>query len=508
MKKKLVLLVSAIFFLQWILFASDYSQEYKDAYNYAYSQWITTVKSIDKARMYSPLDRISMAKMISNFAINVLWLELDKSIDCSFTDVSPELDAQYGYWATKACQLWLMWIWNNWKKSTTFSPKWVVKRWQWATVFSRALSKFNWDIVEEGSPYYKAHLDYLYSKWIIKDVEKPSAKSNEKRWNVMLMMYRVSKNVSKNYEESNLVGGFEINPLDETEQVVESTNDEKIEDNLLDDIQDVDDSDIVDVEKVKDSQIESSEDGASEFTYHRVNNSYDQFSIDDFNAVEDVYHNIRAWDRVIFLVRHSERITNCTSEWWLTDHWIELAKWVWAKLQWAPFEDTSTDFYWSSIVKRTVQTSYYVGESRGSKVLKDVLDDDAWSDYRFVNHSSDIDSVVYGNYFSDGNSYSSIEHLYEENRDVVETRALRSIEKVCSLTEGHPFSWITSHDWFTLPITEWATNENLTFSQSKYQWPNFMQWVAIIVHEDWWWEIYPVRSLESGRMNTWENPWC
>jgi hypothetical protein len=45
---------------------------------------------------------------------------------------------------------------------------------------------------------------------------------------------------------------------------------------------------------VKDSQIESSEDGASEFTYHRVNNSYDQFSIDDFNAVEDVYHNIRA----------------------------------------------------------------------------------------------------------------------------------------------------------------------------------------------------------------------
>jgi len=86
-------------------------------------------------------------------------------------------------------------------------------------------------------------------------------------------------------------------------------------------------------------------------------------------------------------------------------------------------------------VKRTVQTSYYVGESRGSKVLKGKLDDDARNEYDYVSHSSDIDSVVYGNYFSDGNSYSSIEHLYEENKDVINERALDSIEKLCKMTE-------------------------------------------------------------------------
>jgi hypothetical protein len=85
-------------------------------------------------------------------------------------------------------------------------------------------------------------------------------------------------------------------------------------------------------------------------------------------------------------------------------------------------------------VKRSVQTSYYVGESRGSKVLKGVLDDNAWSDYRFVNHSSDIDSVVYGNYFVDGNTYSSIESLYEENRNVVRERAENAVNTICDIT--------------------------------------------------------------------------
>jgi hypothetical protein len=242
--------------------------------------------------------------------------------------------------------------------------------------------------------------------------------------------------------------------------------------------------------------------------YHRVDNSYNQFFMDDFNAVEDIYHSIKSWDRVIFLVRHSERITNCSSEWWLTEHWIELARWVWAKLRWDPFEDTSNDFYGSSTIKRTVQTSYYVWESRGSRVLNEKLDDDARNEYGYIKHSPDIDSVVYWNYFSDGNSYSSIEYLYEENMDIIKERALYSIEKLCVLTEWHPFSWITSHDRFTLPITERATSEKVTFSKSKSQWPNFMGWIAIIVHGDGWWEVYPVRSLENGIMNTWENPSC
>lgn len=467
MKKLLVVFISLIFLAGWMSFASNYSQEYQDAYDYAYSQWITTVTPIYKANIYGWLTRIAMAKMISKFAINVLWIVPDSSLDCSFIDVSEELDSWYGYWVKKACQLWLMWIWSNGKLSNYFNPNWTVTRWQWATVFSRALSKYNWDTVVEVSPYYKPHLDYLYSKWIVKNVENPSPKSVEKRWNVMLMMYRVSQSV-KNYEEPDLIWWFENEIQDENEK---SDNDSPI-------------------------------------IYQRVDNSYSQLLTDDFNAVEDVYKSIKTGDRVIFLVRHSERINDCTAEWWLTEHWVDLAQWVWTKLQWAPFEDTSTDFYWSSIVKRTVQTSYYVWESRGSKVLKNPIDSDNWSEYEYVNHSDDINSVVYWEYFSDWNEYSSIENLYEENKDVVNERAFRTITTLCELTQWHPFSWITSHDWVVLPLTERATNEKLSFLESDSDWPNFMQWIAIIVHKDGWWEIYPVRSLETWKIKSRENPSC
>ena len=243
--------------------------------------------------------------------------------------------------------------------------------------------------------------------------------------------------------------------------------------------------------------------------YRRVENSYD-FPMNDFNSVENIYKNIRTneWDRVIYIVRHSERINNCWSEGWLTDYGIELAKWVWERLKWVPFDDTSSDFYWSSIMKRAVQTSYYVGESRWSTVLEEVLDDDARNDYQYVNHWSNINNVVYWNYFIDATYHSSIEHLYEENKEIVEEKAMHALNTICNITNWHPFSRFTSHDTYTLPITEWATNESITFHISNRDRPNFMQWVAIIVHEYGWREIYPVRSLETGRMDWNNNPGC
>ena len=194
MKKLFITLISAIFMLWWISLAGNYTSEQQDAYNYAYSQKITTASSIENANMNGSLTRIAMAKMISYFAVNVLWLKPDTSKNCTFSDVSSSLDSQYNYGVTQACQLWLMWIWNDWKKSDKFDPYGTVTRGQFATVFSRALSQKNWDTVWEEQPYYKRHLQYLNNKWIIKDVNTPTPGSYEKRWNVMIMMYRYSKN--------------------------------------------------------------------------------------------------------------------------------------------------------------------------------------------------------------------------------------------------------------------------------------------------------------------------
>jgi hypothetical protein len=53
-------------------FAANYSDELQEAYAYALSNGITTMKTIDAADMYGSLTRVAMAKMIANYATTVL----------------------------------------------------------------------------------------------------------------------------------------------------------------------------------------------------------------------------------------------------------------------------------------------------------------------------------------------------------------------------------------------------------------------------------------------------
>ena len=89
----------ALLSILWIVFLFSvsfaYSTEERQAYNYAYQNGITTMNSISQADMWWNLTRIAMAKMLSNYAINILGLMPDTSKNCYFSDVSSSLDAQY-----------------------------------------------------------------------------------------------------------------------------------------------------------------------------------------------------------------------------------------------------------------------------------------------------------------------------------------------------------------------------------------------------------------------------
>ncbi|MBQ7074208.1 hypothetical protein IJM86_03995 [bacterium] len=76
-----------------------------NAYIFAYKNGITTMETIEKADMYGNLTRVALAKMISNYAIEVLKLQPDTSKECKFKDVSEKLDKDYNDGVTKACQL-------------------------------------------------------------------------------------------------------------------------------------------------------------------------------------------------------------------------------------------------------------------------------------------------------------------------------------------------------------------------------------------------------------------
>lgn len=190
MKLSKTLLLSVLWLACLFSVSFAYTTEEIQAYNYAYKNYITTMPSINQADMWWDLTRIAMAKMLSTYAINVLWLTPDKSKDCSFYDVSSTLDAKYGMWVTRACELGLMWV-----GIYSFRPYDSVTRAEFGTVLSRALNGKDKEKLEEMnsvSPYYYDHLRYLQREWIMTNISNPTSKL-ERRWRVLLMLMRADK---------------------------------------------------------------------------------------------------------------------------------------------------------------------------------------------------------------------------------------------------------------------------------------------------------------------------
>jgi len=159
-----------------------YTQEFQEAYEFAKEKWITTMPTINDANMNWKLTRIAMAKMLSYYAINVLWQKPDEIRNNKFNDITDKLDAQYDSGITLAYQLWIMWI-NM--PNNNFRPNDEVTRAEFATALSRMLYS-----TPDGKPYYATHLQKLKAEWILKNDDY---KMKELRGYVMIMLKRSAK---------------------------------------------------------------------------------------------------------------------------------------------------------------------------------------------------------------------------------------------------------------------------------------------------------------------------
>ena len=161
---------------------NGFTREFNNAYNFAYLNWITTMKNISKADMNWNLSRIAMAKMLSQYAINVLGKTPDTTKKCEFKDVTSKMDKDYNDWVTLACQLGIMWMnmWDNFRPNDT-----VVR-----AEFGTALSRMLFQISDGTNKYYTTHLSKLKKEWIITN-DDPDLQ--ESRWYVMLMLMRSAK---------------------------------------------------------------------------------------------------------------------------------------------------------------------------------------------------------------------------------------------------------------------------------------------------------------------------
>ena len=191
MKKSSIIILSWILLISYFCLATEYTTEMQQAYNRAYENKITTMTSIDKANMKWNITREEMAKMISNYATNILWKTPDTTKTCLFSDsnINPDLVS----YVTESCQLWLMGQWV-----TFFKPKDFVTRAEFWTVLSRAL---RWDKNEWWSTYYQNHLKALKAEWIMNKIDTPMNK--EVRGYVMLMLMRSVDDNAKVQEKSN-----------------------------------------------------------------------------------------------------------------------------------------------------------------------------------------------------------------------------------------------------------------------------------------------------------------
>ena len=161
-----------------------FSEESQEAYAFAYKKWITTMPTIQKANMNWRLTRIAMAKMLSNYAINILGKKPANKVVPKFKDINEKLNEDYGWAVDLAYQLGIMWI-NM--KNDMFRPYDEVTRWEFGTALSRML----YNIADGNDVYYSTHLKKLMEEKIITN-NNPDMK--ELRGYVMIMLKRSAGN--------------------------------------------------------------------------------------------------------------------------------------------------------------------------------------------------------------------------------------------------------------------------------------------------------------------------
>lgn len=296
-------------------------------------------------------------------------------------------------------------------------------------------------------------------------------------------------------------------------------------------------------------------------SYQRVaqTSTYSSLSTSDFNDAETIYKKVDVanGDRLMIMTRHTIRnsdsgkqsgalfATNSSQYINGYDGVTLIANNIY-KLQGAPFNDPSTDAYFSTNVKRCVETSYLVGKLRGNSALtrmgtvsnlqplpgtsnasSNATADQNWEAETAVIHNGAVspygNSSQYSNieaikavpgphcYFNDriwstNASWPEVQNYYKNNTNTCIQKCTEAINWLAEASHGHPFTYLTAHDLSILPFVCFATNNGNMFSSwnNDYDsnptgWIYYCAGVAVIVHANGNWEIYPFRLSERGK---------
>ncbi len=171
----------------WMNVDTCEDEETHEAYLFARKNSVTTMDTCQKARTNNHLTRWEAAKMIVNFAMNVLNKQPDVTRTCVFADMDVS-NAEMKQYASMACQLGIMWLKGDGTPAEMFNPAGLLDKAQLATMLSRILYG---DANNSTACWYCKHVEALQQDGVITvttDLSIPLL-----RGRAMLMMKRMAE---------------------------------------------------------------------------------------------------------------------------------------------------------------------------------------------------------------------------------------------------------------------------------------------------------------------------
>ena len=167
---------------------SQFASEQNDAYLWACQHNITTMRTIQEARLDQPLTRAELAKIMSVYAMKEYHLKPLRAGVVNYKDVNADLGDLADY-IQLAYQLQIMGINADGTPIQAFEPHKLVSRAEFATVLSRVIWGNKHNI--SGDDRYSEHLQAL-KKYEIITSDVP-ANWWELRGRALLMLHRTAK---------------------------------------------------------------------------------------------------------------------------------------------------------------------------------------------------------------------------------------------------------------------------------------------------------------------------
>ena len=221
---------------------------------------------------------------------------------------------------------------------------------------------------------------------------------------------------------------------------------------------------------------------------------------DGFTDIVEVYANLKSSEKVVFIIRHSERTSDTGPSGHLTDNGKKYARELGERIAAVGKED----FYFGySGYTRTQETCEGIAQGKGqSNYTLDVLPymDGAW----YVKDSEKADAyvnsdgggwVVYSKYGFTGAYPDAFYDLEVRSEQLLKDEILANISGMKRVNV------MCTHDYLVVPLLAYTTDghANVRYYE-KYRWVNYMAGVAMVISADGSVRYIPVKGLETGIM--------